>query len=137
MLKRITAVSALMIAALIIIFSFAACSGGNGGDKRAALTGRYAVSEIKGDPDGASLADVEAMYAELGYDINDYLYIEFFENGEYIIVLFGEADAGAYEHDGGELTLTSADGRATKALLNNGAVEWGYDNGALFVFKKS
>ena len=100
------------------------------------LTGKYVIAEIADDPDGVTFADLDAMYKAMGVDIQDFLYIAFLEDGQYVLVLFGETEAaGAYVRDGSVLTLAAGDAETqTTAEIAGNRIVWTYGNGAKLIF---
>ena len=125
----------ILLAVLLVIGSllaFAAC----GGEKDTPLTGRYVIADIEDDPDGVALAELDAMYQEMELALTDYLYMEFLEDGRFILVMFGEAEAeGMYTQDGKTLTLT-AGGETATAAISGKKITWVYENGAKLTFEK-
>ena len=114
---------------LCLVCALSACGG-------PALSGRYVITDVIDDPEGAAFADMESMYKAMDLDIADYLYFEFKDNGRFTLVMFGEEEAkGAYTRDGETLTLTS-EGRTTTAEIKGKKIIWTYDSGGKLVFEK-
>jgi len=126
----------IILAALLIIcllFMFAACSG----EKNTPLEGKYVIVDITDDPDGVTFADLDAMYKEIGQNLEDYIYLEFLAGSRFKLVMFGEEEkSGAYTQNGGALILT-ANGERTTAEIAGEKITWEYDNGAKLILEKN
>ena len=112
------------------MYPLAACS------KQPTMDGKYVIVDITDDPDGVTFADLDAMYKEIEGNIEEYLYMEFLEDGKFVIVLFGEEEAsGTYSLDGNTLSLTVG-GDTTSIDVSGKQVTWTYENGAKLIFEK-
>ena len=101
------------------------------------LTGVYVISDITGDPDGTTIAELKEMYSGMDLNVEDYLYIEFSEGDFFTIIMFGDEEAfGTYTRDGSTLTLTDRNGETVTADISGNKITWVYENGAKLVFEK-
>ena len=117
---------------IVLLFTFAACSG----NKDTPLTGKYVIVGITDDPDGVTFADLDAMYKEIEQDLEDYMYMEFLDDGNFTLILFGEEDAkGVYTRDGNNVTI-NAGGETINMTLDGKKITWHYENGANLIFEK-
>jgi ABC-type oligopeptide transport system substrate-binding subunit len=124
-----------ILAVLLIISVFCALTACSS-DKDTPLSGKYGVVDITDDPDGVTFAELDAMYKEIGVEIVDFTYIEFFEDNTYSLVVFGDEEAsGTYAKDGNTLMLTTG-GVTITAEISGDKITWTYETGAKLVFEK-
>ena len=136
--KKLPVASVLLSFLLIIgLFAFTACSSCSGSSENlAAMAGRYVIVEITDDPDGVNYSDLDGMYKEQELDLKDYMYMEFSEDGEFTLVLFGEEEAkGTYTKKGKNVTIT-ANGETINTVLDGQKITWTYETGAKLIFEK-
>ncbi|MCL1808526.1 MAG: hypothetical protein FWG42_02030 [Clostridiales bacterium] len=123
------------LALLLVIGLFCALAA-CGGDKDAPLTGRYVVIDITDDPDGVAFTDLDAIYKGLGKNIEEYTYMEFWGDGKFTLVMFGEEEAsGTYLLKGKTLTLSAGKEMLSADILGK-KITWTYENGARLIFEK-
>ena len=120
----------LLATGLLCVLS--ACSSGND----AQLTGKYPIADVKDDPNGATFADLEAIYKEGEQNIKDYTFMEFSEGNRFEFFLFGKEEAsGIYTRDGSTLTFNDA-GEMTTATISGKKITWIDESGAKLIFEK-
>ena len=126
--RRVSAV----VLIIIMMFMLAACRH----DNEKTLAGKYVIADITDDPDGVTFTEIDAMYKENGLNLEDFIYMEFSEDGQFTLIMFGEEEAyGAYTFKDNTLTLT-AGGETLTADVSGEKVTWLYENGAKLVFEK-
>ena len=126
----------LIISLVLVSFAFVAC--GENKDTSLTLNGKYVIVDIKDDPDGTTIEELDEMYKDMDMDLTDNLYISFSDSSRFKLVLFGKTEAeGTFAQDGDVLALNASDGRVSKADISGGKVTWVYENGAILVFQRS
>jgi len=129
---KIRNIMAAMLA-ISLLFMLAACGGNN--NAADSLVGKYAIADIKNDPDGTTLKELETMYKKDGLNLTDHLYLELFEGNGFVLVMFGETEmVGTYTLANGSLILTSG-GDVQTASVSGNTITWEYENGAKLIFK--
>ena len=124
----------LMIFLIVSLFILAACSRDD--NTPAEMSGKYVIVEITDDPDEANYADLAEIYREMDLNLEDYMYMEFSDDGEFILILFGEEEVkGTYTRDGKNLTI-KANGETVNTILDGKKIVWTYESGANLVFEK-
>ena len=119
----------IAIFACCLLLIFVACNDNSFG-------GRYVISSIQDEPNGISISELEAMYKEKNLVLQDYCYMEFYENGHYKIMLFGnEEAAGKYTHVNDTITLQSKNFAST-AKISGQSITWIYSDLSILIFKK-
>jgi len=99
------------------------------------LTGRYVIVDISDDPDGMTFANLKAIYNEINQNLEEYMFMELMENGQFELVLFGQTEMfGMYSHN--EKTLTLITGNETMtAEISDKKITWTYENGTKLIFE--
>jgi len=114
---------------IIFLLLLSACSS-------SFLQGRFALTEVKDDPNGITFEEMEMMYKSQGLNPQHYLYMEFTDKGRFALVLFGdEAATGRYTQENNRLTLTS-EGGITIAEISGQTITWTNSEGTKFIFRK-
>ena len=137
--SRIIIIAVLSALLITCLFTMAACSK----PTAASAAGKYVLTDVTGDPDGTTFADLAVLYEKMDLNIQDHAWFELTDDGWFTLVLFGEREmSGSFSLDGDILTLDVGDaaldgGGIDTAYLSGKTLKWIYENGATLVFEKS
>jgi len=97
----------ILVSVLCITMILALTACGGGGASSASMEGRYVISAMMyGDEDFLKLMQDLAEMMETEFDLEDFMYLEFSENGTVTIGTEGDEEAGTYKLDGKTITIT-------------------------------